>query len=113
MFAALSRAFPLHPASGIVSAAASANPIISFLLFILPLLFPSASLENGPSKTGTIPASLGSQPKGQWRLALEKDARAFFAAFDKADSDKDDLLSYLEIETWWRSSSRCRVHTVR
>jgi hypothetical protein len=32
--------------------------------------------------------------------------RAFFIAFDKADSDKDDLLSYLEIEAYWRSSSR-------
>jgi hypothetical protein len=39
LFAALSRVFPPHPASGIISAAASANPIISFLLFILPSLF--------------------------------------------------------------------------
>jgi hypothetical protein len=26
--------------------------------------------------------------------------------FDKANSDKDDRLSYLEIETRWRSSGR-------
>jgi hypothetical protein len=49
---------------------------------------------------------VGSQPKGNGRLALEEDANAFFIAFDKADSDKDDLLSYLEIETCWPSSSR-------
>src|SRR6185295_15302374 len=62
MFAALSRVFPPHPASGITSAAASANPIISFLLFILPsLLVRTASLESSPPKTGTIPASVGSR----------------------------------------------------
>jgi hypothetical protein len=27
----------------------------------------------------------------------------FFVAYDKAGSDKDDLLSYLEIETCWCS----------
>jgi hypothetical protein len=49
---------------------------------------------------------VGSQPKGQWASHPRGDANAFFIAFDKADSDKDDLLSYLEIETCWRSSSR-------
>jgi hypothetical protein len=40
MFAALSRAFPLlHPARGIISAAASASPTIIFLRFILFSLF--------------------------------------------------------------------------
>jgi hypothetical protein len=54
---------------------------------------------------GTIPASVGSQLKGNGRLTLEENGNAFFIAFDTADSDKDDLLSYLEIETCWRSSS--------
>jgi hypothetical protein len=49
---------------------------------------------------------VGSQPKGQWASHVREDANAFSIAFDKADSDKDDLLSYLEIETCWRSSSR-------
>jgi len=66
MFAALSRAFPLHPASGIISATASAIPThSSFYSSCFPPLFPTASLKNGPPD-GTIPASVGSQPKGQW-----------------------------------------------
>jgi hypothetical protein len=55
---------------------------------------------------------VGSQPKGQWashlrrgRLTFDEDANRIFIGFDQADSDKDDLLSYLEIETCWRSSS--------
>jgi hypothetical protein len=48
---------------------------------------------------------VGSQTKGNGRLILEEDANASFIA-STAGSDKDDLLSYLEIETCWRSSGR-------
>jgi hypothetical protein len=74
------------------------------VLFILPSPFSDGFVREWPTKTGTIPASVGSQPKGQ-SASHPGEGRQFFIAFDKADSDKDDLLSYLEIEPCWGSSS--------
>jgi hypothetical protein len=57
-------------------------------------------------RPGRSPPAWVANRKGNGRLTLKEDATAFFVAFDKADSDKDDLLSYLEIETCWRNSNR-------
>src|SRR6185369_4178771 len=98
MFAALSRVFPPHPASGIVNAAASASPIISFLLFILPLLVPTASFREWPTKDRDDPRPAWvANREGNGRLPFEEDANAFLVAFDKANSGRDDLLAT------WRS----------
>jgi len=35
----------------------------------------------------------------------QRGERTDLFTFDKADSDKDDLLSYVEIETCWRNSA--------
>jgi len=39
----------------------------------------------------------------------QRGERTDLFTYDKADSDEDDLLSYVEIGTCWRSSSRWRL----